>query len=315
MSNYPRDCQRCRVPPEKIYTPDPKATHYKAGEICSIYESTSTPVYEVLMERPPGSQSFIGSLPWKSSRSVGWSATKSSISGRSVGSGKGSRSDGPSRNPRPCVILQRSPIVAEQPRTLSICLMATFDGTVETKSLPTVLKHFAIPVHPHPQVRPGLAHAHVAPDWHKRDAWILAIRFKSSADLQGRWEDRRPRSRDMGGSYQLPSDELARLNILCNQRRSSWSVMCTSHPLLKANALNEWKNVCAEISQRRKRASAEASSSRHTSHDADAARRASDVPSISWARQPVPVRRLDGNIAWPSPEHARPVGDADRVVH
>ncbi|KAI0774863.1 hypothetical protein BD413DRAFT_537228 [Trametes elegans] len=264
MSQRQQACQRCRKPPTKPYTPHPQANYYQAGDICSTYESTSTPVYEVLSAKSPRSRSFIGSFPWKSSQSGCWTSSKPSTSETFTEVGR----DGAPRNPRPCVVLQRTRVKLDKPRTVSICLLATFEGTVAIEELPAVLKHFAIPIHPHSLASSGVTHIHVAPDWHKKDTWLIAIDFDSSARMKGRWEDRCPESRLAGGSYQLPVDELARLNILCNQRRNSWNTMCTSNPQLRVDALNEWKSVSAAIAQRRKTVpSAEVNRSLHHIHE------------------------------------------------
>ncbi|KAI0774872.1 hypothetical protein BD413DRAFT_537275 [Trametes elegans] len=243
MSNF----LSCRFPPTATYIPDSRTGTYEAGDICSIYESTSTPIYLLLTGKQPPSRKSVnrtwGSFVFARSTRSGLSLSNYDTGGTSTPNGG---------NPRPCLILRRTFIAPASSQTAYICLMATFDNTREHTDLPLVLRHFAIPIYPHTYAASGFHHTHSTPTWPKEGAWIIALPFESSSSVVGRWEDRRRKSRP-DGSFMLSEEDYTKFYQLCLGRREEWDAMCQADPRLRNRAMKEFKDARFEVADKRKR--------------------------------------------------------------
>ncbi|KAI0645113.1 hypothetical protein C8Q79DRAFT_969786 [Trametes meyenii] len=240
-------CDQCRRPPSEVqaYQPDFDTKHYEEGDICAIYESMSLPIYKLLTGEPPQNRSR-ASIGFKA-----WTRSKLRISFADSEDVK------PPRNPRPCVILERTPITtpseSASPVTLKfICLMATFNDTHELYNLPEVLQHFCIPISPHHLAVPGKPHVHTSPPWLKENTWLIALPFHSSAEIKGRWGIKRDGTRPKG-PFGLTPEALDSINKLMESRAISWANLCLANPRLKEQSLKHYKAFCAADNEKRKR--------------------------------------------------------------
>lgn len=239
------DCIGCRHPTTTPYMPDP--TVYAEGDICAIYETTSTPVYLLLTNKRPPSQSSTN-IPRRRSKSRKWlprfRQSKSSITPANLESDSFQWKS--KSGPRPGIILRQVNIPsAEKSDTVMVCLLATFDETVDREELPLVLRHFSFPVSPHRLAGLGDAHAHTIPQWQKEDAWIIAIPFSSTFErISGRWRDHREEARP-DGSFALSEDDQLVLMTICAEKRDEWNRQCFENPRLADDSLEEY-DVSAE---------------------------------------------------------------------
>lgn len=241
-------CDDCHQPSTTPYKPDPQL--YAQGDICAIFESPSVPVYLILTGAPPRSRSTsripqsTGSLMHKLKEAV--TGRTSSQSNRSTGS-----SDA---NPRPALILQNVILPCEEGEmTVTVCLLATFNSTVAREDLPLVLRHFCIPVSPHPLATGDEWHIHTMPQWEKSDTWIIAIPFESKMKhIPERWKDRR-REAKPDGSFKLSLQATADLLTECEKRAQEWDRQCQEEgQTLASDALKDY-DVSATSSCRAKR--------------------------------------------------------------
>ncbi|KAJ2996753.1 hypothetical protein NUW54_g7205 [Trametes sanguinea] len=237
MSNLA--CTRCDNPSTTPYLPHPEAKFYAPGDICAILENTSTPVYLLLTGKPPPSRTASATnLSWGTARFAQWvrrTKAKNPASTNGTLTSVTSTELTTALPARPALIMERIPIAVNGPR-----------------KLPRVLKHFSIPISPHPLALPQFTHYHSTPRWPKGDTWLIALPFESEAEyLQRRWTDKTV----PGGSYRLDEDDLAQLSHICNTRRTQWDDLCARDPGLRERSLLHYQAHVTKAINKKKRES------------------------------------------------------------
>ncbi|KAI0350617.1 hypothetical protein OH77DRAFT_1059987 [Trametes cingulata] len=230
-------CAQCETPLDTPYIPKVNTEFYEPGDICSVLDTTSTPVYLLLTGNPPPSQSVPENLSWGTRSFARWSRSQRSMSD-SVNSEGGQ----PKLNPRPALMFGRAKIVPEgQPEVVTLCLMATFHKTKSHTRLPRVLQHFCIPIAPHPQAIPGCTHVHTLPEWQAEGTWLIAMPYEvDTSKIKGRWTDLR-QADDIGASFKIPTKERQRIASICQNRYTSWIDLCERDHGLAERSLEEYK--------------------------------------------------------------------------
>ncbi|OSC96648.1 hypothetical protein PYCCODRAFT_1378770 [Trametes coccinea BRFM310] len=226
-------CAECAQPCSTPYVPQ-HADYYDFGDICSVLESPSTPVYLLLTGKPPPSRDASASkLSWGTLGFAKWI--------RSQGASTGVDEHG--RNGRPAVLLAPPDMLQDDSATadVEVCLMATFDRTETFRCLPQVLRHFCIPIYPHVDILPNGTHSHAVPSWPIANTWLIALPVHCKMDqVVGRWRDERAGS-PAGASFRFRDNDVSRLVALCRRRRWSWETLCEQDPTLREKSLKEYK--------------------------------------------------------------------------
>ncbi|KAI9067485.1 hypothetical protein FKP32DRAFT_1643997 [Trametes sanguinea] len=241
MKSNRKPCTECLRPTIAPYVPDLGGQRFIAGDICSIIEMTSTPIYLLLTGKiPPSRGASASNMSWGTTGFAKWVRAQA----ESAGEG-GSDED---EKGRPAVILGPTTMSGE----VQVCLMATFDGTEFLACLPPVLQHFCIPIYPHVEIRPdGPNHSHVTPSWPVQNTWLIALPFDCKMNqITGRWEDRRIGT-PFGASYRLSPVELRRLEGLCSARRMRWDALVAHDAKLRERSLTEYKVHMKRAAERR----------------------------------------------------------------
>ncbi|KAI9067493.1 hypothetical protein FKP32DRAFT_1563622 [Trametes sanguinea] len=228
-------CAQCSQPSTTPYVPR-LAEYYDTGDICSILESPSTPVYKLLNGKPRRSRG----------------ASASNLSWGTIGYAKWIRSQAANANlndsesetkGRPAVLLAPPDMLEGDSATadIQVCLMATFGHTETFDRLPQVLRHFCIPIYPHVEIRPKGTHSHVVPSWPIANTWLIALPVECKMNqIVERWRDERADS-PAGASFRLRDDDIAQLVELCRRRRWSWEALCDKDPTLRESSLQQYK--------------------------------------------------------------------------
>ena len=192
------DCATCANPEGRRYTPNPGV--YAFGDIVRLQESIHTPIQLIFNRFSPTTGS--SSLPFARRRSKG--------------------------KARPAVVLQ--PFDAGEVMPVQTCLMATYEGTHTYQYLPTILKHFCLPVSPHAELCDCPDHVHTSPEW-QGYGWFIAMVYHSSGAVTGRWlwtEENGKRSKD--SSFRIEAGRLRALLELCQEKLDDWQAWVREEP-------------------------------------------------------------------------------------
>lgn len=138
-------CIGCSQPSTTPYIPNP--TVYAEGDICAILETTRTPVYLLLTNKRPPSQSS-ANISRTRSKSRKWlpRLPKSRSSLPPANSESDSFQWNSKASPRPGIVLSEVEISSAQGSdAVMVCLLTTFNETADRDKLPLVLRHFSFP--------------------------------------------------------------------------------------------------------------------------------------------------------------------------
>ncbi|TFK88050.1 hypothetical protein K466DRAFT_598985 [Polyporus arcularius HHB13444] len=108
--------------------------------------------------------------------------------------------------------------------------MASYKDTYTYDSLPDVLRsHFAVPVSPHCEIRPGDEHLHTSPEWQNRHIWLLVLPFQSAGTVVKRWgwkDDTHTHRDDL--SFKIEENAHAQLMATIHSRMMGWNHSCSA---------------------------------------------------------------------------------------
>ncbi|KAH9855718.1 hypothetical protein C2E23DRAFT_546099 [Lenzites betulinus] len=171
------------------------------------------------------------------------------------------KSSSTKRKGRPAVFLQPGPrrgrarkgVQGPQQTKCLICLLATFGHEADITKLSQILQFFSLPVYPHqalsaPDCSQTPPHVHTSPEWCEKNAWLIAYSFKSSATIDGRWENPSAQS---GSSYRLGEKSLSALLDVCEQKRREWDQFIQQHPDVAKRWFQEYQEDNARIWEER----------------------------------------------------------------
>ena len=197
-------CAECKNPVTTPYNHDP--VFCAAGDIIRLQESIHAPVESILRSSGPSS---------------------SAAPRLAIKQNEGKQ--------RPAVVIKPfdisvvSDAAAPANRKLQTCLMATYDGTYTFERLPRVLKHFCLPISPHPELHCCPEHVHTIPQW-QGSGWFIAVVFVSTGAVTGRWLWSRNGRWQKDSSFRIDLDHLEYLIELCRQKQAEWQSWCQEEP-------------------------------------------------------------------------------------
>ncbi|KAH9846519.1 hypothetical protein C2E23DRAFT_573745 [Lenzites betulinus] len=203
-------CLRCQQPSLAPYipsNPQVKKPEYTPGDIYGIFETIATAVAYFFEEENP-----------KRGRKR------------------------PNTIKRPSLIFHRSapPNRDKTTQFIVVCLFATFHVTQRFEDLPTVLKHFCVPVSPNVLIKPGIEHMHTDPEWAREDAYLLLLPFPARRHrLDVRWEDGR-HGDVVGASFRLNEEEYRKIVALTDATFKKWEEWMKENPERAAEAVAEY---------------------------------------------------------------------------
>lgn len=174
---------------------------YSQGDIYGLKESVYTPIYDIL-------RSTFAALGGEND---GWKRNQQSLDDVT-------NTLNVTRSGRPAIVMQDD---GDDPSGLMVCIATTYSGE-KISNLPFIFQHFSLDMASIGNVPPE-DHVHALPEWDRKNAYIIAWQFRSTAIREGIWTTH---ADGKEVNQVLGKDAMEFLHMECERKREEWKEMC-----------------------------------------------------------------------------------------